>query len=262
MLKETLKETLKDMDSDEPKRLYQHVAAELKKQIAAGRYAIGDKLPAERYIAEDMNVSRTVVREGIIMLEVEGLVEVRKGSGIHVISQQIKTPADAGHDNEFMTLSAGPFEMLQARQLLESNIAEFAASQVTKSDIVQLMAIQEQARQEDRYRDSEWDKRFHIQVAQATQNSVLVTLVEKLWHQREQNPYWRKLHEHIDASSIDSWCEDHEQILKAVWGDTYGGENNYLWVHIAHLRQKIEDDPKQPRYIQTERGIGYRLVSE
>ncbi len=111
MLKETLKETLKDMDSDEPKRLYQHVAAELKKQIAAGRYAIGDKLPAERYIAEDMNVSRTVVREGIIMLEVEGLVEVRKGSGIHVISQQIKTPADAGHDNEFMTLSAGPFEM-------------------------------------------------------------------------------------------------------------------------------------------------------
>lgn len=52
----------------------------------------------------------------------------------------------------------------------------------------------------------------------------------------------------------------HEQILKAVWGDTYGAENNYLWVHMAHVRQKIEEDPKQPRYILTERGVGYRLV--
>lgn len=52
----------------------------------------------------------------------------------------------------------------------------------------------------------------------------------------------------------------HEQILKAVWGDSYGAENNYLWVHMAHLRQKLEEDPKQPRYILTERGVGYRLV--
>ncbi len=42
----------------------------------------------------------------------------------------------------------GPFELLQARQLIESNIAEFAATQVTKQDIMKLMAIQEQARGE------------------------------------------------------------------------------------------------------------------
>lgn len=47
---------------------------------------MGDKLPAERFIADEKSVSRTVVREAIIMLEVEGYVEVRKGSGIHVIS--------------------------------------------------------------------------------------------------------------------------------------------------------------------------------
>ncbi|MBX0329672.1 response regulator [Oscillochloris sp. ZM17-4] len=52
----------------------------------------------------------------------------------------------------------------------------------------------------------------------------------------------------------------HAQILRAVWGETYGAENNYLWVHIAHLRQKIEADPKQPCYILTERGVGYRLA--
>jgi two-component system KDP operon response regulator KdpE len=52
----------------------------------------------------------------------------------------------------------------------------------------------------------------------------------------------------------------HEQILKAVWGDDHGDENQYLWVHIAHLRQKIEPDTRQPHYIITDRGVGYRLA--
>lgn len=78
------------MEFTEPRRLYQQLAAELKQRVESGVYPVGEKLPAERYIAEEMNVSRTVVREAIIMLEVEGYVEVRKGSGIHVISNQPK----------------------------------------------------------------------------------------------------------------------------------------------------------------------------
>jgi two-component system KDP operon response regulator KdpE len=54
----------------------------------------------------------------------------------------------------------------------------------------------------------------------------------------------------------------HEQILADVWGEEYAGENHYLWVHIAHLRRKLEPDSKQPRYILTERGVGYRLAKE
>lgn len=68
-------------------RLYQHVASVIKERIENNEYSVGSKLPAERLLADEMNVSRTVIREAIIMLEVEGLVDVRKGSGIHVISQ-------------------------------------------------------------------------------------------------------------------------------------------------------------------------------
>lgn len=74
------------MEITESRRLYQQLAAELKTRIEQGVYLVGDKLPAERFIADEKSVSRTVVREAIIMLEVEGYVEVRKGSGIHVIS--------------------------------------------------------------------------------------------------------------------------------------------------------------------------------
>ncbi len=86
------------------------------------------------------------MREAIIMLEVEGYVEVRKGSGIHVISSQAKHSPAPDENLEFA--SYGPFELLQARQLIESNIAEFAATQVTKQDIMKLMEIQENARKE------------------------------------------------------------------------------------------------------------------
>ncbi len=71
------------MEITEPHRLYQQLAAEPEEHIEQGVYLVGDKLPAERFIADEKNVSRTVVREAIIVLEVEGYVEVRKGSGLH-----------------------------------------------------------------------------------------------------------------------------------------------------------------------------------
>jgi two-component system, OmpR family, KDP operon response regulator KdpE len=49
----------------------------------------------------------------------------------------------------------------------------------------------------------------------------------------------------------------HRDILQQVWGPEYGQELEYLRVYIGRLRQKIEDDPARPRYLQTERGIGY-----
>lgn len=249
-----------DLEMFESKRLYQKVAADLKQQITSQRYKVGDKLPAERLIAEEMNVSRTVVREAIIMLEVEGLVDVQKGSGIHVIAQEGQAPQ---HDStlDAALLTAGPFELLQARQLLESNIAEFAATQVTKQDIMELLRIQEMARGEDRARDSEWDKLFHIQVAKATQNSVLVLLIEQLWLHREHNPYWRKLHEHIDDKAIDSWCDDHDQILKALIRKDSQAAKLAMWQHLENTKQMLfkasilDDDMSDDRYLFSENPV-------
>ncbi len=225
------------MEPTETRRLYQQLAATLKERIEGGVYPVGEKLPAERLISEEMNVSRTVVREAIIMLEVEGYVEVRKGSGIHVMSNQQKHLVMTDSSLEFG--EAGPFELLQARQLIESNIAEFAATQVTKQDIIRLMEIQEQARQEDRFRDSEWDLKFHVQVAQSTQNSAMASIVEKMWSQRRQNPYWRKLHEHIDAKSIESWCEDHDEILKALIRRDPHAAKLAMWQHLENTKQML-----------------------
>ncbi len=119
------------MEIIEPRRLYQQLAAELKTRIEQGVYLRGISCPPSAMMK---NVSRTVVREAIIMLEVEGYVEVRKG-------RLINHPASMA--DESLEFANWP-ELLQARQL-ESNIAEFAATQVTKQDIMKLMEIGESA---------------------------------------------------------------------------------------------------------------------
>ena len=51
----------------------------------------------------------------------------------------------------------------------------------------------------------------------------------------------------------------HETLLRRVWGYEYRDEDHYLWLYITYLRQKLEEDPKHPKYILGERGIGYRF---
>jgi two-component system KDP operon response regulator KdpE len=56
------------------------------------------------------------------------------------------------------------------------------------------------------------------------------------------------------------WVVPHEQLLAKVWGYEYRDETHYLRLYINYLRQKLEEDPSNPRYILTERGVGYRFI--
>jgi DNA-binding response OmpR family regulator len=56
------------------------------------------------------------------------------------------------------------------------------------------------------------------------------------------------------------WTMPHETLLAKVWGHEYRDETHYLRLYITYLRQKIEENPANPQYILTERGIGYRFV--
>ncbi len=260
-------------DVEEPRRLYQGVASVLKNRIQNSEYLVGSRLPPERILSEEMSVSRTVVREAIIMLEVEGLVEVLKGSGIHVVSniskyEQYEHAHEAEVNNKTL-LTAGPFELLQARQLMESNIAEFAATQVTKQDIMELMKIQEMSRAEDRARDSQWDKLFHIQVAKATQNSVIVNMIEQAWVYREENPYWRKLHEHVSDKDMNSWCNDHDLILKALMRRDSNGAKTAMWQHLENTKQMLYkgstfdgSDLEDDRYLFSDNPVIHLMENE
>lgn len=56
------------------------------------------------------------------------------------------------------------------------------------------------------------------------------------------------------------WVISHDQLLSKVWGYEYRDEPHYVRLYINYLRQKLEKDPADPKYILTERGVGYRFI--
>lgn len=221
-------------------RPYQEVGELLRRMITQKQYAVGERLPPEREIAGMLNVTRTLVREALIMLELEGLIEVRRGAGIYVINDT-PTRAEAarrpGND-------AGPFEMLQARQLLESNIAEFAALQATRDDIVkmrQALTLEEQELASGAVTDAEnGDRDFHLAIAEATHNSLLVELFKQSWQWREDNVMWSQLHRHLVNSDYRrQWLEDHKKILATLIKKDARAARAAMWQHLENVKQRL-----------------------
>src|SRR5215469_14105709 len=96
----------------ETSRLYEQVARDIAAKIEDGRHAIGERLPSERHLAQSYSVSRPTIREAILALEIDGLVEVRVGSGVYV-SARVPSGGQAGRTD------MGPFELLEARRAIE-----------------------------------------------------------------------------------------------------------------------------------------------
>lgn len=238
------------------KRRYQDVAEALKQDIAARGCKVGDRLRTERQISEDMGVSRSIVREAVIMLEIEGLVEVRKGSGIYLARLPNTRPGET-------TIDFGPFELLQARQLLESNIAALAAVTVTKSDIMQMREAlaMEKAAIEAGNDDYSGDELFHRLIAEATQNAVLVDMVEELWHKRAQSRMWASLHNRIfDRTYQSNWLSDHQAILNALQMKDAPAARQAMWQHLENVRLTLMtlsdvDDPDFDGYLFSSEAI-------
>ena len=183
-------------------------------------YNLGERLPPEREIAEMLDVTRTVVREALIMLEIKGLVEVRRGAGIYVLDSSGSHNTDSPDAN--VCNDAGPFELLQARQLLESNIAGVCRlcrlPAKISSKCVRHCNWEERELASSAPGSSEsGDMQFHLAIAEATHNSMLVELFRQSRQWRENNPMWIQLHSHLDDSLYrKEWLGDHKQILAAL----------------------------------------------
>ncbi|HWW25490.1 MAG TPA: GntR family transcriptional regulator, partial [Caulobacter sp.] len=78
----------------DPPKLYQQIARAIATAIGDGRYGPGDKLPSERELADDFGVSRPTIRDAMIALEFQGLVEARQGSGVYVNAAAAPTSED------------------------------------------------------------------------------------------------------------------------------------------------------------------------
>ncbi|UWQ16193.1 FadR/GntR family transcriptional regulator [Jannaschia sp. M317] len=158
-----------------PPRLYRQVADRVVAMILSEGLTTGTRLPPERELALRLGVARSTLREAMIALEIAGQVVIRTGSGIYVAEGAMPDPADLG---------AGPLELLDARELIEGEVAARAAQAM---DAARLRAIETtvaamaQATDRDSHRAA--DRAFHLALAEATGIDPLVRIVDDLWSQ-------------------------------------------------------------------------------
>lgn len=219
------------------KRLFRQVFEQLAELIARGEFPLGERLPAERDLARQLGVSRATVREAMIALELSGLVEVRVGAGIFVVAERPAIPLAPDQNG----LGLGPFELIEARRLVESEVAQLAARQVQESDFVALeasLALMEEEH-ETGFQSERGDRAFHLAIAKATRNAALVKMVEVLWELREGSAMWAKLNERVRASQVrPASLDDHRQIIEAL---RQRNPEQARAAMDAHLRRVADD---------------------
>jgi GntR family transcriptional repressor for pyruvate dehydrogenase complex len=163
--------------------LANRVTRQMEYLIVEGHLKPGDRLPAERELAQQFGVSRTVVREAVRALVAKGLLAVRPGSGT-VVSSPTK---DAVSQSMSLLLRTAQFEIdydkvHEIRRILEVEIAALAAQRRTPQDLERMEEILRQASEivEDRNCFAECDVAFHAALARATHNELFPILLDSV----------------------------------------------------------------------------------
>jgi GntR family transcriptional repressor for pyruvate dehydrogenase complex len=152
-------------------RLYEQVLERLRAYVEEGGLRAGDRLPTERELAERLGISRASVKQAIVVLEVQGLVEVRQGGGMRLVRDSLDTEPVERLVERRRRLP----DVLDAREALETKLAELAAERRTDDDLAAL----EQALNwmEDEIAAGrhgiEGDRRFHAAVTAAAHSPLL-----------------------------------------------------------------------------------------
>jgi DNA-binding FadR family transcriptional regulator len=197
----------------ESQRLYRQISSQLRTLILDGEFPVGSRLPAERNLAVQLGVSRPSLREALIALEVEGYIEVRMGSGIYVCEPP--SPSSGGFD---LSGEEGPLELIRARAVVEGEIAAIAAKTGRKPqfDAVEEAIEMMEAAASAGVTPIDADRLFHLRIAEATGNSVLVGVVGRLFDAR-LGPLFDQLHSHFETPEV--WAQaiaEHREVLKAL----------------------------------------------
>lgn len=161
----------------------------LRNAIASGELEPGDRLPAERDLADQMKTARGPVRRAIQRLEREGSVVRHVGRGTFVFSPVPQIELNTTHSPD----AASPLDVLEARMAIEPGFADLVVARASTNDFRNLSETLEQmsvAKSQQEFRELGY--RFHMLLAKATRNPIIVLFFEQIIEART-NAGWGKL---------------------------------------------------------------------
>ncbi len=221
------------------------VAEWILEQIRSQVYTEGTKLPSEREIAQTLNMSRPPVREALSALQIARIVEIRPGDGTYVKSA---TPANEMVSNTMSVLeeSESPFEVMQARRVLEGGIVKVAATQATDEDVERLEQALERMEDAvvhgDLSRYFQANREFHLAVATATHNSVLRKLLNSLLISEEKKLWQESIQQYLtDPDHIKAYVGRHQRLIQAIKAGDADWAVREMREHFSGTVEEVRD---------------------
>lgn len=228
-------------DSDNTRR-FRQVALRIEELIQSGEWEVGSRVPAERELIKVLGVSRTVLREALILLELKGLVEIKVGAGTYVR----KRAEESGNANAGVTIEgAKPFDLLAARRMVESEVARLAAVTASEADLKRMKtALDQMENDKEPYMLRHIsDRSFHLAIAEATRNPALVFVVSAYWDEYRKCIMGHPSSEARRPENREAALNDHKSIYLCIQQRDAEGAARAMQAHLDRVGRFLSSFP-------------------
>ena len=218
------------------KMLSQSVADNILSMITIEkRFSTGDKLPNELDLSEELNVSRTTLREAIRILVALDILEIQRGIGTFVTENAFNQQQDI---EQLANIKIKAKDLYEMRLIFEPEAAYFAATRATEAEIKRIIEYGKKVEfeilnKQDRTND---EHSFHKAIAQATHNEFMNKLMPILYQAISKGVV-------LSLSSdkaIQDTINDHRMIMDFLEQRNAEGAKNAMRIHIMHAMKELD----------------------
>ena len=198
------------------------------------RFTAGDKLPNENELSEELNVSRTTLREAIRILVAYNILEIQRGKGTFVTQTAFEQAPDLGQLSDIKVNAKDLYEM---RLIFEPEAAYLAAIRGTDAEIKRILEFGERIEREIKTGQDRTDNEhsFHKAIAQATHNEFMNQLMPILYQAIEKGVTLSAR----SQKAVSDTVGDHRMIMDFLEQRNAEGAKNAMRIHIMHAIREL-----------------------
>lgn len=230
----------------ESKRKSAYVIEQIMQAIKNGEFQIGDKLPPEREIAKNMEVSRASVREALSALQITGIVKARSGDGTYIKRSTVNS-IDVIEPFIVLAGQKDIIKALEARKILEIGVAQLAVERVTPQGIELVKNCFDQMRKSKAKKELEKyyeaDYNFHLSIVKICDNTfleqsispILAAMKRTFWNEVKQRHYTS------DEQNLNESLSNHRRILTGLKEKKTTELTKAMEEHFNTVRETLVD---------------------
>ncbi len=225
----------------ETKKMYMKIVEQIRDLIKEDKLKPGDKLPPEQVLAKQFGTSRPSVREALSALEILGIIDSRGVRGNFIKNNN---SASVLYEQSIAELQSeeSPFELLEARKTIETEIASLAAKKANSSDIKELAALLQKMEDitDDVSKMMVVDREYHLNIASATHNNFLYSVMFTM-NQLLEEKLWTTMKERICKlpGYSKKYINDHTLIFEAIKNKNSEQAKEKMLLHLSGIEKDM-----------------------